>query len=203
MNTICLKKRSRKLSENNKISGGYMAALEKEQALIEAVLLLETDPVNTAFISKTTDLTKEVVEEVIDLLKEKYSTPDRGFEIIKIGGGWVLSPKEDLWDYLKDKYGKKNNNRLSKAALETLSIIAYSQPITKAEIENIRGVSADNMIRLLISRELVKVVGKKDSPGRPSLYGTSQKFLETFRLESISELPKLDEVEQEKFELNS
>ncbi|MBN2652725.1 MAG: SMC-Scp complex subunit ScpB [Spirochaetales bacterium] len=175
--------------------------LEKEQALIEAVLLLETDPVNTDFLAKTTELSRDVVEEVILLLKEKYQQADRGFEIIKIGGGWVFSPKEELWEYLKEKYGKKNNNRLSKAGLETLSIIAYSQPITKGEIENIRGVNADNMIRLLISRELVKVVGKKDSPGRPSLYGTTQTFLEKFKLSSISDLPKLDEVEQEKFEL--
>ena len=85
--------------------------------------------------------------------------------------------------------------------METLSIIAYSQPITKGEIEAIRGVSADNMIRLLIERSLVKEVGKKDIPGKPIQYGTTKEFLKFFRLNSIADLPKLDETESERFEL--
>ncbi len=115
----------------------------------------------------------------------------------------MLSPKLELWDYLKDRYGKKNDNRLSRAALETLSIIAYSQPITKAEIENIRGVNADGMIKLLLSKDLIKVVGKKDAPGKPVQYGTTMEFLKFFKLKSIADLPKLDELNQERFELDA
>ena len=85
--------------------------------------------------------------------------------------------------------------------METLSIIAYSQPITRGEIEAIRGVSADNMIRLLAERNLIKEVGKKDIPGKPSQYGTTKDFLKFFRLNSIADLPKLDETESERFEL--
>ena len=85
--------------------------------------------------------------------------------------------------------------------METLSIIAYSQPITRAEIEAIRGVSADNMIRLLADRNLIKEVGKKDAPGKPVQFGTTKEFLKFFRLNSISDLPKLEETESERFEL--
>ena len=101
----------------------------------------------------------------------------------------------------KEKYGKKNEGKLSKSAMETLSIIAYSQPITRAEIEAIRGVSADNMVRLLMERNLIRETGKKDVPGKPIQYGTTKDFLKFFRLNSIADLPKLDETESERFEL--
>ena len=104
-------------------------------------------------------------------------------------------------DILKEVYGSKREGKLSKSAMETLAIIAYSQPITRAEIEQIRGVGVDNMIRLLIERNLIREVGKKEAPGRPVLFGTTKEFLKLFRLNSISELPKLDEDEQERFEL--
>ena len=96
---------------------------------------------------------------------------------------------------------EKNEARLSKAAMETLSIIAYSQPITRSEIEAIRGVSADNMIRLLVERNFIREVGKKDIPGKPVQFGTTKEFLKFFRLNSIADLPKLDETESERFEL--
>jgi segregation and condensation protein B len=118
-----------------------------------------------------------------------------------ITGGWALVPKKDIWDVLKERYGNKNEGKLSRSALETLSIIAYSQPITRAEIEAIRGVSADNMIRLLAERNLIKEVGKKDAPGKPVQFGTTKEFLKFFRLNSISDLPKLEETESERFEL--
>jgi segregation and condensation protein B len=86
--------------------------------------------------------------------------------------------------------------------METLSIVAYSQPITRSEIESLRGVAADNMIRQLVERKLIKEVGRKDAPGRPTQYGTTREFLQYFGLESIADLPKLDELEQERFNLN-
>ena len=102
---------------------------------------------------------------------------------------------------MKERYGKKNEGKLSRAAMETLAIIAYSQPITRAEIEALRGVSADNMIRILVERNLIKEVGKKDIPGKPVQFGTTKDFLQLFRLNSIADLPKLDETESERFEL--
>jgi segregation and condensation protein B len=176
--------------------------LEKETALIEAILFLESDPIDDKSLCRVTGLPREAVQQALTEIRDRCAGEDRGFELVEIGGGFMFAPKKFLWDFLRDRYGKKAENRLSRAALETLSIIAYSQPITRTEIENIRGVSADAMIKLLLTRNLVKEVGKKDAPGKPVQYGTTKDFLKFFRLNSIADLPKLDEQDKEKFELN-
>jgi segregation and condensation protein B len=174
--------------------------LENEAALVETVLFLESEPLDEASLSRITGLSHEVIEGAIELLIEECkASPSRGVEPVHSGGGWILAPKAELWESLKERYGKKNENRLSRAALETLSIVAYKQPITRAEIEAIRGVSADGMIRFLLEHELVKEVGKKEAPGRPVQYGTTKEFLKYFRLGSIEDLPRLDELEQGRF----
>jgi segregation and condensation protein B len=175
---------------------------EKETALIEAILYLEADPLDEAALVRISGLAKNVVQEALSRLEERYGHKDSGVELSRIAGGVMISPKREYWDNLKDRYGKKNDARLSKAALETLAIVAYSQPITRAEIEQIRGVSADNMIRLLVEKALVREAGKKDVPGKPVQYGTTREFLKFFRLESIADLPKLSESENDRFELN-
>lgn len=177
------------------------STLQKECALIEAVFYLESEPLDENALAKITGLENEVVLRAIELLQEKYNRPESGIEIQQISGGWIVTPKRDLWENLKDRYGKKSEGKLSRAAMETLSIIAYSQPITRAEIEAIRGVSADNMIRLLVERNLIKEVGRKDIPGKPIQFGTTKEFLKFFRLNSIADLPKLEETEVERFEL--
>ena len=174
---------------------------EKEIALIEAILFLESEPMTEKSLSAVALLSEEVVAKCIEVLKEKYKNDNSGVELEFITGGWALVPKKDIWDVLKERYGNKNEGKLSRSAMETLSIIAYSQPITRAEIEAIRGVSADNMIRLLVERNLIKEVGKKDIPGKPVQFGTTKDFLKFFRLNSIADLPKLDQEEEERFEL--
>ncbi|MCR5765015.1 MAG: SMC-Scp complex subunit ScpB [Treponema sp.] len=173
----------------------------KETALVEAVLFLESEPLSVKMISNKSQLSEEVVEQCLEKLKEKYNSEDSGVELVMITGGWCLAPKKEYWDVLKELYGSKREGHLSKSAMETLAIIAYSQPITRAEIESIRGVGVDNMVRLLLDRNLIKEVGKKEAPGRPILFGTTKEFLKLFRLNSISELPKLDEDDEERFEL--
>lgn len=176
--------------------------MDKETALIEAILYLENEPVEESALVRISGLSKNVVERALELLQERYTRDDSGVELSRIGGGVLIAPKKEYWEMLRNRYGKKNDSKLSKAALETLSIIAYSQPITRGEIEAIRGVSADTMIRLLLDRELIREVGKKDIPGKPIQYGTTREFLKFFRLESIADLPKLDENERDRFELN-
>lgn len=175
--------------------------LDTETALVETVLFLESEPQTVENLAKITRLAQDVVEECIGRLKEKYTQLDSGIEVSQIIGGWMLTPKKECFEFVKERYGKKNEGRLSKAAIETLSIIAYSQPITRAEIESIRHVNADNMMRLLLDRKFIKEVGKKDIPGKPVLYGTTNEFLEFFHLQSIADLPQLDEKESERFEL--
>jgi segregation and condensation protein B len=174
--------------------------LEKEVALIETVLFLESEPMDEAALSRATGLAPEIVALALEALREELATPVHGLEPVQSGGGWILAPKVELWEVLKDRYGKKADSRLSRAALETLSIIAYSQPITRAEVESLRGVSADGMVRFLLEKELIKEVGKKEAPGRPVQYGTTREFLKYFRLGSIADLPKLDELDRERFD---
>jgi segregation and condensation protein B len=178
-----------------------MNTVEKEAALIEAILYLETDPQDYNALVRYSGLSKDIVHKAVELLEEKYKKDDSGIELTHIGGGVMISPKIELWDNLKERYGKKNEVRFSRAALETLSIIAYSQPITRSEVEAIRGVQADTMIRLLLEKKLIREMGKKDVPGKPTQYGTSKEFLRFFRLESIADLPKLNENEASRFEL--
>lgn len=175
--------------------------LDTETALCEAILFLESEPITTKSLSNKAQLSEEVVEKCLENLKEKYSAANSGIELSMITGGWCLTPKKEYWEVLKEFYGSKREGKLSKSAMETLSIIAYSQPITRAEIEQLRGVGVDNMIRLLIERNLIKEVGKKEVPGRPTLFGTTKEFLKLFHLNSISELPKLDEDDEKRFEL--
>jgi segregation and condensation protein B len=176
--------------------------LEQEQALLEAILYLEGEPMDERTLARISGLAPDVVRTCLDHMAHNRSLPHFGLEISRIGEDVSLAAKRELWDVLKERYGKKNENRLSRAAMETLSIVAYSQPITRGEIENLRGVAADGMIRLLLTRNLIKEVGKKDAPGKPVQYGTTREFLKLFRLNSISDLPKLDEREEERFRLD-
>ncbi|MGP1577189.1 MAG: SMC-Scp complex subunit ScpB [Treponema sp.] len=175
--------------------------MEKEIALVEAILYLEGEPLDEGTLSKIAGLSPDIIAQCIRKLQEAYTDISSGIELTQMMGGWIIMPKKEFWETLKDRYGKKNDNRLSRAAMETLSIIAYSQPVTRAEIEAIRGVSADTMIRLLADKNLIKEVGKKDIPGKPVQFGTTKEFLKAFGLNSIADLPKLDETEQERFEL--
>jgi segregation and condensation protein B len=169
-------------------------------SLVEAVLFLESEPASEEHLAALTGLSVEDVYTTLQALSVEFDNPMHGFKPIKSGGGWLLTPKIEVWEVLKDHYGKKNEAKLSRAAMETLSIIAYSQPVTRAEIEAIRGVSADGMVRYLMARELIEESGKKDIPGKPMQYGTTQEFLKYFKLGSISELPKLGDIERNRFQ---
>ena len=175
-------------------------SLEQSAALVEAVLYLENEPVDAATLGRITGLNRAQLMEAIEQLRRIFAAEAHGLEIVELGGGYAFAAKQKLWEMLKPRYGKRSEAKLSRAALETLSIIAYSQPVTRQEIESIRGVSADGMIKLLASKNLIREVGKKQVPGRPVQYGTTKEFLKVFRLASIADLPKLDELDAEKFE---
>ncbi|MDR3145428.1 MAG: SMC-Scp complex subunit ScpB [Treponema sp.] len=175
--------------------------MDREAALIEAILYLESETLDEAALSRISGLSREQVGAALACLDEELARPASGLELSRIGGGLGLAPKRDYWENLRERYGKRNEARLSRAAMETLSIIAYSQPITRSEIEEIRGVQADTMIRLLVEKQLIKEMGKKDVPGKPIQYGTTADFLRFFRLNSIADLPKLDEREADRFDL--
>jgi len=175
--------------------------IDKETALVEAILYLESEPIDEGTIARISGFSKDTVKAALDNLSARYAAAQSGLELTRAGGGITITVKREYWEKLKERYGKKNEGKISRAAMETLAIVAYSQPVTRAEIEKIRGVSADNMIRLLLERGLVRETGKKDIPGRPVMYGTTKDFLKLFHLSSIADLPKLSESDREKFEL--
>ena len=175
--------------------------LNRETALLEAVLYMETEPITTEQLSKLCKLDANLIEAALETLKQHLAAENRGLELLFLNDGWMMFPKKEYWEQIREKYAKHKEQKLSKAALETLSIIAYSQPVTRAEIEAIRGVAADTMIRFLLDKNLIKEVGRKDVAGRPIQYGTTKDFLDFFGLSSIAELPKLDETEQERFDV--
>lgn len=170
--------------------------LERETALLETILFLEADPQDLASLTRISGLGKDVVEAALRGLEESLSAPDHGLELVRIGGGWTLAPKRELWEGLKEHYGRKKESKLSRAALETLSIIAYSQPVTRAEIEAVRGVDPGGLLRSLLEQGLVRLCGHREEPGRPLLYGTTQRFLEVFGLRDLSDLPTLRDLRE-------
>ena len=171
----------------------------KETALVETVLFLESEPLTVKMLSNRAQLSEEVVEKCLEKLNEKYSAEDSGIEISTIAGGLCLTPKKEYWDVLKELYGMKREGRLSKSAMETLAIIAYKQPVTKMEIEKIRGVSSDHAVNKLVEYNLVCELGRLDAPGRPLLFGTTEEFLRCFGVHSIDDLPVLSPVQVEEF----
>jgi segregation and condensation protein B len=175
--------------------------IEKETALVEAILFMEGEAIDEGTIARIGSISKDTVIAALENLDERYKAADCGIELSRIGGAVMIAAKREYWENLRERYGKKNEAKISRAAMETLAIVAYSQPVTRAEIEKIRGVSADNMIRLLLEKGLIRESGKKDIPGKPVMYGTTKDFLKLFRLNSIAELPKLSESDIERFEL--
>ena len=173
--------------------------LETEAALIEAILYLEIEPIDLRSLQRISKLSREIVVAALSQIQETFDSPEHGLQLTELADGYMLSPKPELTGALKDRYGKRNDSHLSRAAMETLSIIAYSQPVTRPEIENLRGVAADGMVRLLLERGLIREVGRKEAPGRPVQYGTTREFLKAFRLGSIADLPKLDEADEKRF----
>lgn len=143
-------------------------------------------------------LTEGALQDALDELQADYARPDRTYALVCHGGAWRLLTKPAYHPTLAAFHKERSGKRLSRAALETLSIVAYKQPLTRADVEAIRGVGAGYAINKLLERELIAIVGRAEGPGRPLLYGTSERFMEYFGLSDLGALPKLREVGEEK-----
>jgi len=141
------------------------------------------------------EITKDDVAESVNRIRNKFSDDDFSFELNEIAGGFQFLSKKDFHTSIHVMLQLKERKRLSTAALETLAIIAYKQPITKPELENIRGVSCDYSIQKLLEKELIVIAGKSDGPGKPLLYATSKNFMDHFGLRSVKDLPKLKDIQ--------
>jgi len=168
---------------------------EKMKSIIEALLIASDRPLTIEKISAVVeDDDKQRIRSVISQLQMDYETGSRGFQLNEIAGGFQFSARPQYAEYLKKLYGERITPRLSRAGLETLAIIAYKQPITRMEIEGIRGVGTTGVLQTLLERSLVKIRGRKEVIGRPLLYGTTTEFLKYFGLKDLTELPKIEEL---------
>ena len=160
-----------------------MQYVEKIRATVESLLFITNEPLNVAQICELAELEEDDVLDVLDWLIEDYSDDSKGIGVIKLGDGYIMAIKQEYLPYVEKLY-RPQISTLSMAALETLAIIAYKQPVTRGEVELIRGVKSDKIMQNLHARELIEEQGRKDSPGRPILYGTTRKFLHYFNIDS-------------------
>jgi segregation and condensation protein B len=158
---------------------------------LEALLFITHHPLTAGRLAELLELesTKPIRRAIKDL-NEQYITGDRSFRIEQVAGGYQMLTMPEFGDVLKTLHQKEVDAKLTKAALETLAIIAYKQPILRADIEAIRGVACGETIRSLMEKHLVKIAGRAEEPGRPILYGTTKRFLELFGLNSLKDLPQ-------------
>ena len=176
--------------------------IEQTEAVIEAVLFTMGDSVSAEHISVAIEHDVDTTIKLIHNMMDKYEAEDRGIRIIELDGKFQLCTKQEYYDNLIKVCSQPRKYSLTDAALETLSIVAYKQPVTKSEIEKIRGVNSDHSVSKLVELNLIKEVGRLDAPGRPMLFGTTEDFLRSFGVSSIEDLPAISEdmVEQYKEE---
>lgn len=171
-------------------SSGDSISSEASRAL-EAIIMVADQPADPGLLAQLVELSPVRVEEILSGLAEAYESEGRGFRLVKVAGGWRYQSHEDLDVYVERYVITGQSARLSAAALETLAIVAYKQPISRAQIAAIRGVSVDGVMRTLQQRGYIDEVAKDPGPGQASLFGTTSSFLEKLGLNSLSELPSL------------
>jgi segregation and condensation protein B len=167
------------------------------KAILEAVLFVSPEPVPLArLLSIVGTVSKAEVVQALGILTHDLDQDGRGIQLVQIAGGYRLVTKQEYGPWLKRMDKAKAAQKLSRSALESLAIIAYKQPLVRSEIEEIRGVETSGVLRTLCERKLVRIVGRKDVPGRPIMYGTTKFFLEHFGLQDLSQLPPLREFKE-------
>ena len=163
--------------------------LSKRMAAIETILFAMGDSVEISVIAQALEITPDEAREAADALKERYRAQDSGLCLNWFEDSIQLSSKPELYEYLVKIAKAPKKQVLTDTLMETLSIIAFKQPVTRAEVENIRGVNSDFAISKLVSFDLVQEMGRKDAPGRPLLFGTTEQFLRSFGISSLTDLP--------------
>jgi segregation and condensation protein B len=160
---------------------------------VEAVLLVAVEPVPPGMLAELLEVPVERIEETLDALAQEYTVSGRGFILARIAGGARLQTHPDLAPYVERFANRDVSPRLSTAALETLAIVAYRQPVSRGQISSLRGVNVDGVTRLLEQRGYISVVGHAEGPGQPALFGTTDLFLERLGMDSLAQLPPVED----------
>ena len=176
---------------------------EEAEAAIEAVLFTMGDSVEEETLAQALDMSVPELTGIIDRMMERYNASDRGIRLIRLENRYQLCTKKEYYGILIRIARIPRKIRLTDVLLETLSIIAYKQPVTKLEIEKIRGVKSDHAVNKLVEYELVAELGRLDAPGRPIVFGTTENFLRHFGVSSLDELPDMDPLKREDLKLEA
>lgn len=164
------------------------------KSVIEALLFASEKPLLVEQVKEVLGhLEMEEIKRLLGELSAEYQEAGRGMRIVEVAGGFQMVTASDFAPFLRKLYKQRKSERLSKSALETLAIVAYKQPVTRHEIGSIRSVNVDNMVKSLLDKGLIRVSGRKKTPGRPFVYATTRLFMEYFGLKSLAELPKFEE----------
>ena len=173
-----------------------MSKINEIENIVEALLFSSDTPLTLAKLKEIIEKeSTKTIRQVLNNLMKKYQQSSSALQLIEIAGGFQIVSKEDYFPYIQKLYKGRQAARLTSRALETLAIIAYKQPVTKSEMENIRGVNVDGVIKTLLERNLITIEGRQKAPGNPLLYGTTKYFLEYFGLKNLEALPKLKEID--------
>jgi len=194
-NEIAEEAKENKLEEQNDLPPKLEGELTVE-SVVEAVLFASDEPLSAERLANITETSTRQIRRHIDDLNEKYKVHSNAFRIEEIAGGYQMLTLSPYNYWLKKLLRARNESKLSPAALETLAIIAYKQPVIRADIEAIRGVAVGEIVHGLMDKGLVKIVGRAEVLGRPMMYGTTKKFLEVFGLNGLKDLPKIEELKK-------
>ncbi len=166
------------------------------KAIVEALIFASPEPVTVKTLGKLLDAEpKEDIVAAIEALKADYDRPG-GLQLVEVAGGYQIVTRPELHEWVRRLFHERTTQKLSVAALETLAVVAYKQPVTAPEIAEIRGVNTAGVVGTLVERKLIKIVGRKPVVGRPFLYGTSREFLERFGLNDLSDLPRVEDMSE-------
>ena len=173
--------------------------IKKIESVIEAILFTMGESVEASRIAKVIEQDTATTKKIIRNMMLRYEEEDRGIRIIELGDSFQMCTKKEMYEYLILIAKQPTRYHLTDVVLETLSIIAYKQPVTRLEIEKIRGVKSDHAVNKLIEYDLVTEIGRMDAPGRPILFGTTEEFLRRFGVQSVDELPGIEPEKMEDF----
>ena len=171
----------------------------RAEAVLEAVLFAMGESVEISRLAEVIEEDVRTTKEILGGMEERYGREDRGITLTRFENAVQLCTKSDMYEYLVRIAKTPKKLSLTDAVLETLSIIAYKQPVTRMDIERVRGVSCDHAINKLLEYDLIRELGRLDAPGRPLLFGTTEQFLRCFGVENLEELPELNPVQMEEF----